>query len=136
MASLPSRPLYAFDRARFADLYARISHFLEFRHEVGILPSPHFYRQPEIGEYARQVALAFKGDLCRALAHGDLEHALTTAGRYRASHPSMADLHALGLRAAMHDLVLPPDIRVEVSRLLELEDYESLSSSASRSLRQ
>ncbi len=115
--------LYAFDRARFGDIYARITHSLEFRHEVGILPSPHFCRQPEIGEYARQVALAFKADLCRALAYGDLEHALTKADRYRASHPDLADLHALGLRAAMDDLVLPLEIRVEVSRLLELDDY-------------
>lgn len=115
--------LYAFDRARFGDIYAQITHSLEFRHEVGILPSPHFSRQLGIGEYARQVALAFKADLCRALAHGDIEHALTKAGRYRASHPNLADVHAFGLRAAMHDLVLPPNIQVKVSRVLELEDY-------------
>lgn len=112
--------LYTADRKRFGELYAQISHPLEYRHGVGICPSPHLFHRSEFGEYARQVAFALKAELCRALAHANLNHAVSAVGRYQKFHPDLRDLHMLGLRAGLHDLVLPADVRLQVSRALAL----------------
>lgn len=115
--------LYTLDRKRFGELYALISHPLEYRHEVGLCPSPHLTNSPDLLEYARQVAFALKAELCRALVHADLTHSVNVVGRYRNlnSHPVLRELHTAGLQAGLNDLVLPADVKPQIVRALGLE---------------